>query len=366
MQEAHANQDAPFVLNLIRPFSTFVEGKPKSIPYTIDGLLPEGSFSILAGKAKHGKSSLSRYEAVCVSKGVRCLGRDTVRGESLLISLEDPLYHVDNCLMSLGWNPQNDEPIHIVTKLHPSIDKSIAAIEAVIVANPNIRFVVVDTLAKLLRVGDMNDYSKVMPQVEKVHILARRYPHIHLQGLAHCKKLRTDDVFDSLLGSMALRGEPDTTIALYTDSGQRLIASETRIGRNFPPTILEASIVDTAGAHVVGNFALGVPFSEHKTALDSKSEKKRKLSHEQRVIEFLQKCPDYTATQVLTLGETEGKNSSKIAAINRLIELKIIAVSGKKQSPTDPLTLQLHPESLRDYDFITRFDTPGGDADAHN
>jgi RecA-family ATPase len=87
-----------FKLQLIKPYSTFSDDGPTRIPYCIDGLLPEGGFSVLAAKPKSGKSSTSRCEAVAVSKGMPFLGRDTVRGETLLISMEDPLIHVDNCL----------------------------------------------------------------------------------------------------------------------------------------------------------------------------------------------------------------------------------------------------------------------------
>src|SRR6201996_5311200 len=170
-QTATKTEAEPFVLELMKPYSTFDGGQPKRIPYLIDGLLPEGAFSIMAGKPKQGKSSLARYEAVCVAKGKPFLDRDTHQGEVLLISLEDPLAHVDNALHALGYNPMVDAMIHIAEKLAPGIDESIKAIEDALCANPGIRLVIVDTLAKLLRVGDVNDYAKVMPQVEKIHDL---------------------------------------------------------------------------------------------------------------------------------------------------------------------------------------------------
>jgi len=357
--------EQPFAIDLISPFSTFHNGQPKPIPYLIDGLLPQGAFSILAGKPKSGKSSIARYEAICVAKGQPFLGRTVTRGEVLLISLEDPLNHVDNCLMSLGWNPKKDAPIHIVTKLPSSIDSSIAAIEHVLEQKPNIRLVIVDTLAKLLRVDDFNDYSGVLPQVEKVHDLARRFPHLHIQGLAHCKKVRTDDPFDSLLGSTALRGETDTTIVLYDDAKQRVIASETRIGRNIPPTLLRASIVESTGAHVVAGFDLDIPFADWKKTQTDKVEHRHKVSHEGRIIAFLQSRPNLTAPQTMTLSEVEGKNSYKIEAIERLKDAGVVTVTGKKQSPTDPLTLHLESESLRMHEFITRFNPSGGNDDDH-
>jgi hypothetical protein len=100
-------QPEKFSLQLIPPFSSFSKGKPVPIPFVIDGLLPQGGFSVLGAKPKQGKSSLSRFEAVCVSQGKPFLGRDTVQGEVILISLEDQRQHVDNCLHALGYDLQS-------------------------------------------------------------------------------------------------------------------------------------------------------------------------------------------------------------------------------------------------------------------
>ena len=295
---AHTKEAKPFELALIEPFTTFDGGQPKRIPYLIDGLLPDlaGAFSIMAGKPKRGKSSLARYEAVCVAKGKPFLGRDTVQGEVLLISLEDPLAHVDNALLALGYDPKVDATIYIADKLAPEINASIKAIEDTLRARPGIRLVIVDTLAKLLRVNDVNDYAKVMPQIEKIHDLARRFPYVHVQGLAHCKKAQTADVFDGLLGSTALRGEPDTTIAIYEDNRQRVVATETRVGRSLPPTLIKAEITDIAGANVVSNFRLDVTFADWQQMQSDKVDLKREATHEERIIAHLQGQQDLSDT----------------------------------------------------------------------
>lgn len=345
----------PFSLTMIQPFSSFQHGKPKPIPYLIDGLLPCGAFSVIAGKPKHGKSSLARFESVCVAKGQPFLGRETERGEVLLISLEDPSSHIDNHLSALGYDPKTDAMIHIVTRLAPRIDDSLAAIEAVVSANPSIRFVVVDTLAKLLRSEDLNDYSGVLHGVEKVSALARRYAHIHIQGLAHAKKIKTDDPFDSLLGSTALRGEPDTIIALYDDVGQRLIATETRIGRSIPPTLLQASIVESAGAEVVGEFNLGIPFADWKRSNTQKSERQRKVTHEERIVGYLQGRHDNSAPYSEILEDVPGKTARKIEAIQHLIQNDVVTATGTKQSKANPLVLHLNETKLGFNDFLNRF-----------
>jgi hypothetical protein len=352
-----AERPAPpaFKLDIVRPFASFEGGAPKRTPFVVDGLLPEAAFSILAGKPKHGKSSLARFEAVALAKGQQFLGRQTIRGETLLITLEDPVPHVDNALRALGYDPATDAPIHLVTKLAPGIDDSIAAIEEVLVGNPDIRLVIVDTLAKLLRVSDMNDYGAVMPQVEKVHNLARKFPRLHVQGLAHAKKAKSDDVFDSLLGSTALRGEPDTTIALYDHGGHRVIATETRIGRSIPPTILHAEMIESAGTDVVKSFSLAEPLSERSASLEEKGERKQRASHAARVIEYLESCDGCVAPQETVLREVAGRRLTVLDAVKMLADAKVLTVTGIKHSPVDPLTLRLNPDAKSRYQFMNRF-----------
>jgi hypothetical protein len=168
--------------------------------------------------------------------------------------------------------------------LSPKIDETLDAIGEALSKMPNTRLVIVDTLAKLLRVGDLNDYMPVLTAVERLRNIAREFPHLHIQGLSHCKKVKTDDPFDSMLGSTALRGEPDTSVALYKEERQSLIATETRAGRNIEPTILNAELVNSAGAHVVKHFSLAKPFAEWKSERTEKAERKREITHEERIV----------------------------------------------------------------------------------
>ncbi len=345
-------QHAPFQLKLIDPYSTFNDGKPADIPYVIDGLLTQGGFSLLGGKPKQGKSSIARYEAVCVAKGLPFLGRNTTQGEVILVSLEDPINHVDNCLKALGYDPKTDARIRIVEKLSPNIDESIEAIGNVLETMPYTGLVVIDTLAKLLRVKDMNDYSGVLPQVEKVHNLARRFARLHVQGLAHCKKVKSDDVFDSLLGSTALRGEPDTSLAVYQEQHQRVFATETRIGRNIEPTILTATLVESAGANVVTDFALTQLYADWQAKKAEKKEAGRKATFEERIIRFLLTRDNYWAYREMVLADVEGNRQGKIEAINVLVQAGVLKVTGVERSPVNPLTLHLDQTSLHMHDFL--------------
>src|ERR1700686_2856917 len=129
-----ANSNNKLQLTLIDPFTTFVDGEPKPIPYVIAGLLTQGGFSILAAKPKHGKSSMSRVQAVAVSKGLPFLDRKTEQGEVLLISLEDQLNVVDNSLKIMGWNPSEDANIQIVEKFPETMGKGEHRLDCIVEA----------------------------------------------------------------------------------------------------------------------------------------------------------------------------------------------------------------------------------------
>lgn len=352
MQTNTQEADKPkFQLQTIKPYSTFTEDGPTKIRYCVDGLLPEGTLSILGAKPKSGKSSMSRCEAVAVAKGMPFLGRDTVRGETILISLEDPLHHVDNCLRALGWNPETDAAIHIVERLAPSINESIEAIGDELAKRPDVRLVVVDTLSKLLRVSDQNDYSKVLPEIEKVRQLARKFNHVHIQGLSHCKKVRSEDPFDSVLGSTALRGEPDSNIVIYKERGKHIIVTETRMGRSIPPTILEAELIEIAGSDVVKSFSLGEQYDAWSERKAEKRERREVLSYEDRIIAALKEREGLTTPQEQLLSMVTGKRVHLYDAIQRLKENGVLVESGTPHSPKDPLKLTLKPEGLQWHDM---------------
>lgn len=345
----------PFALKFIEPYKTFKDGKAQPIPYVIDGLLTQGGLSVLGGKPKSGKSSLTRYEAVCIAKGQPFLGRACQPGEVIIVNLEDPMNHVDNCLSVLKYDPAKDANIRIVDKVAPTAEENIQALNDALAKLPDVRLVLIDTLAKFIRVVSLDDYMPVLTAVEQLHRLARAYPKLHIQAATHCKKVRTEDPFDGLLGSTALRGEPDTNIAIYGEDGQRVVATETRIGRNIAPTLLKAQLVESAGADVVKNFSLDVLLSEAQQKRAEKTETKRKLSHQERIIAYLSAIPTEMARQSILLDEVEGKNAHKLLAIQNLIDAGVLKVTGKKQSPADPLTLHLNRQALPMLDFINNF-----------
>jgi len=159
--------------------------------------------------------------------------------------------------------------------------------------------------------------------------MAREFPRLHILGVAHCKKVKTEDPFDSILGSMALRAETDTNIVLYEEDGDRIIATETRMGRRLEPSILRAEIVMSAGAEVAKDFFLDGTLSERKDNRTAKVEKRKRASLDREVIAYLEECDGCTAPQTEIIAAIKGRTGSIIAAIHELTEARFVSTSGR-------------------------------------
>ncbi|MGA8734949.1 MAG: AAA family ATPase [Terriglobales bacterium] len=349
-----------FELEFIEPFSTFVDGKPKAIPYVIQGLLTKTGFSIIGAKPKHGKSTMSRQEAVAIAKGKPFFGRDTECGEVILVSLEDQLGAVDLSLHTMGWDPKKDEKIKIVTKLPKELDDTIEVLGDTLTKMPMVRLVVIDTLAKALRVKELNDYNQVLETTEKFRLLARDFPNIHIQGLLHCKKAETTDPFDSLLGSTALRGETDTSIVIYQKEDRNyVVESEGRLGIHLEPTILTAEMVTAFGTQTVKQFTLGKDYEEYKMEKAESKKAKKDVSMRDRIREYLQTCDGKSVPQEQVLDDVSGNRSAKLEAIQVMVMATEVIRSGKSRSTTDPLHLQLNPNPNNLAAFVEKFNVTG-------
>jgi hypothetical protein len=328
-----------FTLQIREPFSTFTEGKPTPVPYIIDGLLPEAAFSVLGGKAKHGKSSMSRIEAVAIARGIPFLERPTKQAEVLLCSLEDPDQHVDNCLKVLDYNPAKDAKIHLVSKLPRRVDETVEILAETLAKMPHVKFVVLDTLAKVLRAKDSGDYDEMLTLCEKLHDLARK-SGIHIQALTHCKKVQPEDPFDGFLGSVEVRAETDTNIVLYDSRGKRLLQSETRMGTPWEPTEICAEMATIGKSQMVRRFYFGDTLA--------KSVEEQSAAHEDNIRTTMK----FRITAALKEhgGEWEmspcldsilGAKAMKYECRDELIKDKIVKMSGVARSKTNPLKLVL-------------------------
>ncbi|MGA7504539.1 MAG: AAA family ATPase [Candidatus Sulfotelmatobacter sp.] len=330
----------PFTLEVYEPFSTFTEGAPTPIPFLIDGLLPKAALSVVGAKAKHGKSSMSRCEAVAIAKGEPFLDRETEQAEVLLCSLEDPRQHVDNHLDLLGYMKSKDARIHIVGKLARDITQTVDAISNHLAKHPDIKFVVLDTLAKSIRAKDSTSYDEMLQLCEQLHDLARQ-SGAHIQALAHCKKIQPEDPFDGFLGSVEIRAESDTNVVIYDCRGKRLIKSETRCGIPWDSALeLHADVEVIGKAKLVRRFYLGHSLSETTEQAAQAQEKNTRRTIKNGIVAVLRNNGN-VMVMADTLDAVPGNRSLKFEVRDELKHEGVIDIEGVPHSKTNPLRLRL-------------------------
>jgi hypothetical protein len=199
--------------------------------YLVEGMLPLAGSSILHGKPKKGKSSISRQLALAVSRGEPFLGRQTVQGLVMYIALEEKPSEIKRHFRLLG---ADDDPILILTDLRGCKLEQVR--QEILLKRPVL--VIVDTLAKFLNISKINDYGPVNKAVQWIHDVARE-SGAHIMAIHHSKKGTEEDVTDNMLGSTALAGGVDTLISLADVRGGRIISTTQRYGDWMEETALQ-------------------------------------------------------------------------------------------------------------------------------
>jgi hypothetical protein len=336
-------QHPKFVPTFHKPFESFVDGQPAHIPYVISGLCAEASFSVLGGKGKHGKSSMSRCEAAAVSKGIPFLNRPTKQGEVILCSLEDPRVHVDNHLALLGYEQGKDAQIHITHKLSRNFKETVDFLVDSLAKMRDVNFVILDTLAKVIRAKKTDSYDEMLELCEALLDLARE-TGVHVQALGHCKKVLQEDPFDNFMGSAEVRNATDTNVIIFDRMGKRLLQSETRMGVPWEATELHAEVVSVGEppdqSMMVKRFYLTDTLEKTEKERKAAEERLAKESNHSRLVRYLRERGGQ-AKYVEYLNDVSGRTETKHQTVAELVQAKIVRVSGVPRSPIHPQMIHL-------------------------
>lgn len=195
-----------------------------------EGVLPRGGMSLQVAKPKVGKTTTALRLAVAVSRGEDFMSRTTTQVPVIYLALEEKKAEVRKCLAALGVT---NELLHFHFGLAPK--NGIREIDA-LAAETGAGLIIVDTLQKLTRIKDLNDYALVTNTLEPLLAVARDR-NCHIMLLHHASKAeRTDG--DEILGSTALLGAVDTAIILKKREQGRTFSTIQRYGENIPETVL--------------------------------------------------------------------------------------------------------------------------------
>ena len=187
---------------------------------------------------------MARNLARCVALGLPFLGRPVLQGPAIYMALEEMEADVQEHFLKMSL--PDEAPIEFV--FQQASEEALKQLEEMI---EDVRpvLVVVDTLAHLLRVRDLNDYAEVLRRMQPLLAITRR-SKAHLLFLHHSRKSGGSRGSEAL-GSTALTGIVDRTLSIKWGEHYRGITSTQRHGEPLGDLVLrmdeETGIIETAG-----------------------------------------------------------------------------------------------------------------------
>jgi hypothetical protein len=224
--------------------SDFLAESDEPVNWILEGLLPVGGLSLLIAKPKVGKSTLARYIAHCVARGVACLGRRVHVGPVLYISIEERRRDVRAHFAQLGNADDLDLHVHVgpvpgtpAGNKRDAIRRHRLAWLATEIKRLRPVLVVIDTWGRFVAVKDGNDYAEATDATDPVIALARE-TNTHLLFTHHAKK-GDGELTDSVLGSTAIVGSVDTVLLERRQRDKvRTLESNQRVGDDLDELVL--------------------------------------------------------------------------------------------------------------------------------
>lgn len=196
------------------------EQEYEPLEWLIEGILPIGA-TLVAGKAKIGKSWLVLDMALAVATGTHCFGKVQARqADVLYLALEDGPSRLQSRQRKLMGTASGPAGIEYFTTW-PSIDQGFFDALAFYLENhATCRMVVVDTLGKVRGApnGRLGVFQQDYSDMGSFQKFAMSH-HIALLVVHHARKQGSDDVFDQVSGTTAMQAAPDNVLLLARKRG---------------------------------------------------------------------------------------------------------------------------------------------------
>ena len=190
--------------------SEYIMNTPmKPIEYCVDGLISQGLF-VLVGAPKVGKSWLALDMCLSIAKGEKVLGKETLCGHAVYLSLEDSLIRLQNRLYELTDEPSDNLNFAIMAE---SISNGLPEqIEYCRKRFDDLKIVVIDTLQKVRNESE-SSYSSDYKELSVLKSLADKLG-IAIVLVHHTRKCSDSDPFNMISGSTGLSGCVDGSMVL--------------------------------------------------------------------------------------------------------------------------------------------------------
>lgn len=277
--------------------------------YIVEDLLLSEGLGLLASQPKVGKTTMLRELCVAVAHGEEFFGKKTRKGPVVFLALEELVSQMNKEFIKLGVRPETELYIHAAPAPSGAVEKLATLIETY---KPVL--LVVDTMHKLVRFKDGNDYTSVNLALEPILALARQYK-CSIVLTHHLKKDSNSNSGNNILGSTAIHGAFDTLIYIEKIKDDRIMSVDYRYA---PVNRFEKSI-------------LKLDESSRLSLLNAAEHKGKILDSE--VLNYVTDNPSCTQDQIIEA--LEKNRADVIKALKRLVSIGLIEKSSKaaKGSP---------------------------------
>ncbi len=197
--------------------------------FIIENILPAG-LHILAGSPKIGKSWLVLWLCQMISTGEDVWGFKTSKGKVLYLCLEDRLPRIKSRLMSITENAS--EATSFATEALPLGGGLVVQIENFLLMNPDTLLVVIDTLQQVRTLSsDNTSYANDYKDISALKAISDKY-EIGIICVHHLRKMKDDDPFNMISGTVGLSGSADGSYVLVRDNRMSTKAKLSMTGRD--------------------------------------------------------------------------------------------------------------------------------------
>ena len=304
----HGNPEKPaHCFNLVRVNDLVKQSQPET-QWLWEGILPQGGLSINVAKPKVGKSTISLNLAAAVVKGNIFLGRATIQVPVVYLALEEKGAELQKRLIGLGIE---DAPLYLHIGMAP--ENGLKQIDA-LVESTGAGLLIIDTMQKLVRIHDLNDYAQVTNALEPLLGVARER-NCHIMLTHHAGKAERKDG-DEILGSTAILGAVDTAIILKKRDQARTFSTIQRYGDDVPETLLLLN-------------------PDYSLTIGGTMEEAKEKEIWNKIRTVIEAHPEITEPEIVTQTECRGADTSRVLrwALNQDLPLLQRHGAGKKGDP---------------------------------
>jgi len=196
-------------------FNWILEQEIPEVEFLIKDLLPIYGLHVILGASKIGKSFLSLQWGYGIATGGSILGKIKVdRYKVLYFNLEESWELMRRRADQLKLPPIENGFLHSIHKIPKECKNIIHSLDGTLTDNPDIKFVLIDTMQKFMKIQRINEYDQCVNALSVLKDLADRHK-VSILLVHHAKKDKdNEDWIDGGLGSMGIVATCDTILKL--------------------------------------------------------------------------------------------------------------------------------------------------------